>query len=72
MFDRYFDRNRLNLAEPEDFKLMTELMQTVLQGAVAALFMPGADADALERAFDRKLLILQRGMLKKEAQADAC
>ena len=51
---------------------MTELMQTVLQGAVAALFMPGADADALERAFDRKLLILQRGMLKKEAQADAC
>lgn len=72
MFDRYFDRSRLNLAEPEDFKLMTELMQTVLQGAVAALFMPGADADALERAFDRKLLILQRGMLKKEAQADAC
>lgn len=44
---------------------MVELLQTVLRSTIAQMFTPGADADAIERMFSRKLTILQRGMMKR-------
>lgn len=54
------------------FLLMVELLQTVLRSTIAQMFTPGADADAIERMFSRKLTILQRGMMKKEGERHAC
>ena len=71
-FDAHFDRSMLNVEAPEDFLLMVELLQTVLRSTIAQMFTPGADADAIERMFSRKLTILQRGMMKKEGERHAC
>ena len=60
-FDRYFDRAALSLESEEDFPLMLEMLLSLLRTAIAELFTPDTDADAILRSFDRKLTILQRG-----------
>ena len=65
-FDRYFDRAALSLESEEDFPLMLEMLLSLLRTAIAELFTPDTDADAILRSFDRKLTILQRGMLQRK------
>ena len=65
-FDRYFDRSALLLETEEDFPLMLEMLLSLLRTAIAELFTPDTDPDAILRSFDRKLTILQRGMLQRK------
>ena len=52
-FDRYFDRAALSLESEEDFPLMLEMLLSLLRTAIAELFTPDTDADAILRSFDR-------------------
>lgn len=70
-FDAYFDRSILNIESPEDFHLILELLLTLLRSTIAELFTPNTDADAILHAFDRKLTILQQGMLQRKEPAHA-
>lgn len=63
-YDRYFDRSLLALEKPEDFRLFLELLLSTLQSAVAVLFAADIITDSVIADFDRKLEILQRGMLR--------
>ena len=71
-FDRYFDRSALLLETEEDFPLMLEMLLSLLRTAIAELFTPDTDPDAILRSFDRKLTILQRGMLQRKDPATCC
>ncbi len=63
-YDRYFDRAALNADTDETFSLILELLFTVFRSAVAELYAPNVDTDRVIDRFDRKLEILQRGMLR--------